>query len=77
MRKRDDLSGDMKKHVEGLRVIHDHDFILSLAPGLSEVEDKGEYVELPPSCIRWSVYILLPEKDHCSCRHTRWSELTG
>ena len=44
----DDLSGDMKKHVEGLRVIHDHDFILSLAPGLSEVEDKGEYVELPP-----------------------------
>lgn len=31
-----------------LRVIHDHDHILSLSKGLSERRDKGNYDELPP-----------------------------
>lgn len=44
----EDLSGTMKRRVEGLWVIHDHDHILSLSPELSMKQDKGRYDALPP-----------------------------
>jgi alpha-ketoglutarate-dependent taurine dioxygenase len=43
-----DLSGTMKRRIEGLWVIHDHDHILSLSPELSMKQDKGRYDALPP-----------------------------
>ena len=44
----DDLSDDMKKRIEGLYVIHDHDFIIKQSRELSAKQDKGSYDELPP-----------------------------
>ena len=43
----DGLSQAMKKRIAGLRVIHDHDYILSLSPELSKKQDKGKYDALP------------------------------
>ena len=42
------LSDAMKSRIEGLRVVHDHDFILSLSPALSAKKNKGTYDHLPP-----------------------------
>ena len=42
------LSEEMKQRIEGLWVIHDHDYILSLSPELAKKQDKGKYDELPP-----------------------------
>ena len=42
------LPNDERERARGLRVIHDHDYILSLSQGLSESRDKGRYDELPP-----------------------------
>lgn len=42
------LDEAMKARIETLRVVHDHDYILSLSPGLREKQDKGTYDELPP-----------------------------
>jgi taurine dioxygenase len=42
------LDDEMKGRVLGLRVIHDHDYILSLSPELAKKEDKGTYDLLPP-----------------------------
>lgn len=44
----DDLDPAMKKRIEGLWVIHDHDHILSLSPELSKKQDKGRYDAIPP-----------------------------
>lgn len=44
----DTLSDAMKARIAGLRVVHDHDFILSLSPALSTKKDKGTYDYLPP-----------------------------
>ncbi len=44
----DDLGDAMKKRIEGMWVIHDHDHILSLSSELSKKEDKGKYDALPP-----------------------------
>lgn len=44
----DDLDAAMKRRIEGRWVIHDHDHILSLSPGLSKKQDKGRYDALPP-----------------------------
>lgn len=43
-----DLSATMKRRIEGLWVIHDHDHILSLSPELSMKQDKGRFDALPP-----------------------------
>ena len=43
----DALDEDTKAHIDGLWVIHDHDYILSLSPELSQRQDKGNYDELP------------------------------
>jgi taurine dioxygenase len=45
----EDLSETMKRRIEGLWVIHDHDHILSLSPELSMKQDKGRYDALPPA----------------------------
>ncbi|MGI9409274.1 MAG: TauD/TfdA dioxygenase family protein [Hyphomicrobiaceae bacterium] len=44
----DALDDDTKERIEDLWVIHDHDYILSLSPELSQKQDKGTYDELPP-----------------------------
>jgi taurine dioxygenase len=44
----DDLDAAMKQRIEGRRVVHDHDHILSLSPELSQKRDKGRYDALPP-----------------------------
>jgi taurine dioxygenase len=44
----DALDAATKKRIEGLWVIHDHAYILSLSPELAAKEDKGVYENLPP-----------------------------
>ena len=44
----EDLPDDMKQKVEGLHVIHDHDFIIKQSQELSAKQDKGNYDEMPP-----------------------------
>jgi alpha-ketoglutarate-dependent taurine dioxygenase len=44
----EDLHGDMKARIQGLRVIHDHDFIIKQSKELSAKTDKGRYDEMPP-----------------------------
>jgi taurine dioxygenase len=44
----DALDAATKARIEGLKVIHDHDYILSLSPELAKKQDKGKYDELPP-----------------------------
>ena len=41
------LSEDTKRQIQGLLVVHDHDYILSLSPQLAKREDKGRYDRLP------------------------------
>jgi alpha-ketoglutarate-dependent taurine dioxygenase len=42
------LPNDERARARGLRVIHDHDHILSLSKGLSARRDKSGYEDLPP-----------------------------
>ena len=42
------LSKDMRERIEGLWVIHDHDFIIKQSEELSKKRDKGDYEALPP-----------------------------
>ncbi|MDG2285582.1 MAG: TauD/TfdA family dioxygenase [Alphaproteobacteria bacterium] len=42
------LPNDERERARRLRVLHDHDHILSLSKGLSERQDKGSYEDLPP-----------------------------
>ena len=42
------LPNDERERARGLRVMHDHDHILSLSKGLSARRDKGSYEDLPP-----------------------------
>ena len=44
----EDLSVETKKIIQGLKVIHDHDFIISQSKELSTKVDKGNYDKLPP-----------------------------
>lgn len=44
----DALSPAMRSTIDGLEVVHDHDHILGLAPGLVGRADRGTYDELPP-----------------------------
>ena len=44
----DDLPAETKKRIDGLFVIHDHDFIIKQSRELSAKQDKGKYDELPP-----------------------------
>lgn len=44
----DALADSVKRRIEGLWVIHDHDYILSLSPELSKKQDKGKYDAMPP-----------------------------
>lgn len=44
----DDLADDRKKQIEGVYVIHDHDFVIKQSQELSAKQDKGKYDELPP-----------------------------
>ncbi|MGI9477351.1 MAG: TauD/TfdA dioxygenase family protein [Hyphomicrobiaceae bacterium] len=44
----DALDEATKKLIQGLSVIHDHDYILSLSPDLAKKKDKGSYDPLPP-----------------------------
>lgn len=44
----DALGAAMRARIEGLYVIHDHDYILSLSPELAARQDKGSYDALPP-----------------------------
>ena len=44
----DALDDATKARIEGLWVVHDHDYILSLSPELQKKQDKGTYDELPP-----------------------------
>lgn len=44
----DDLAADMKRRIEGLMVIHDHDFIIKQSKELSSKTDRGKYDSLPP-----------------------------
>ncbi|MGI9354609.1 MAG: TauD/TfdA dioxygenase family protein [Rhizobiaceae bacterium] len=44
----DDLAADTKKRIDGLHVIHDHDFIIKQSQELSARADKGSYDALPP-----------------------------
>jgi alpha-ketoglutarate-dependent taurine dioxygenase len=44
----DSLDASMQRRIERLWVVHDHDYILSLAPGLANPKDKGSYDVLPP-----------------------------
>lgn len=44
----DGLTAAMQKRIEGLYVIHDHDFIIKRSPELANKQDKGRYDELPP-----------------------------
>jgi alpha-ketoglutarate-dependent taurine dioxygenase len=42
-----DLPAALRQRVAGLRVVHSHDHILSLSPGLAE-ENAANYADLPP-----------------------------
>ena len=42
------LDDQTKARLEGLTVIHSHDYIISLSSELSRRQDQGEYTELPP-----------------------------
>lgn len=44
----DGLDADTKQRIEGLAVIHAHDFIIRQSKELSAKQDKGRYDELPP-----------------------------
>ena len=44
----DALDDSIKEQIEHLKVIHDHDYILSLSPELAKKQDKGSYDVLPP-----------------------------
>jgi alpha-ketoglutarate-dependent taurine dioxygenase len=44
----DDLDEAMRRRIEGLRVVHDHDFIIRQSKELSARTDKGRYDALPP-----------------------------
>lgn len=44
----EDLAASTRRRIEGLRVIHDHGYILSLSPELAMKQDKGKYDALPP-----------------------------
>ncbi|MCH2630317.1 MAG: TauD/TfdA family dioxygenase [Nisaea sp.] len=43
-----DLDADTKRRVDGLYVVHDHDFIIKQSRELSKKSDKGSYDKLPP-----------------------------
>ncbi len=42
------LSKDARQRIDGLWVIHDHDFIIKQSEELSKKKDKGDYEALPP-----------------------------
>ena len=42
------LPNQEREQARRLRVVHDHDHVLSLSKGLSERADKGRYDDLPP-----------------------------
>jgi taurine dioxygenase len=42
------LDEQTKAAVEGLAVVHSHDYIISLSSELSQREERGEYTDLPP-----------------------------
>ena len=42
------LDEQTKAAVEGLAVVHSHDYIISLSSELSQREERGEYIDLPP-----------------------------
>ena len=42
------LSKDTRQRIDGLWVIHDHDFIIKQSEELSKKRDKGDYEALPP-----------------------------
>lgn len=44
----EELPAETKTRIEGLSVIHDHDFIISLSPELAKKRDRGTYDALPP-----------------------------
>lgn len=46
----DALDDETKAQVDGLWVVHDHDYILSLSSDLANKTDKGKYEELQPVC---------------------------
>lgn len=60
----DDLAETVKKRIEDLYVIHDHDFIIKQSKELSAKQDKGSYDELPP--VRHPLVQLHPfTRRHC------------
>ncbi len=44
----DDLEESMKQKIKNLKVVHDHDFIISLSDELSKRKNKGNYDKLDP-----------------------------
>ena len=44
----EDLDVSMKKKIKKLKVVHDHDFIISLSEELSKRKNKGNYDKLEP-----------------------------
>jgi len=44
----DDLDEATRRRIEGLRVVHDHDFIIKQSKELAAKADKGRYDALPP-----------------------------
>lgn len=44
----DTLPDSMKRRIEGLQVVHDHDFIIAQSKELAARQDKGKYDALPP-----------------------------
>ena len=44
----DALEETLKRQIENLWVIHDHNYIMRLSPELTKTQNKGKYVELPP-----------------------------
>tara|TARA_B100000927_G_C16469434_1_gene470952 strand:- start:69 stop:935 length:867 start_codon:yes stop_codon:yes gene_type:complete len=44
----EDLDVSMKQKIKKLKVVHDHDFIISLSEELSKRENKGNYDKLEP-----------------------------
>jgi taurine dioxygenase len=44
----DDLDEALRRRIDGLRVVHDHDFIIKQSKELSARTDKGRYDALPP-----------------------------
>lgn len=43
-----ELSDRMKQRIDGLHVVHDHDFIIKQSKELSAKRNKGSYDEMPP-----------------------------